>query len=143
MNIGQAAQESGVSAKMIRYYESIRLIAKAARSDAGYRHYGPAEIHTLRFVRRARDLGFPIEAVGRLLALWQDRDRSSADVKQIARTQIALLRRKVSEMEAMAVALEHLADHCHGDNRPHCPILDDLAEPQLPARAIKQRLTFP
>jgi Cu(I)-responsive transcriptional regulator len=127
MNIGEAAQASGVSAKMIRYYESIALIAPATRSEAGYRHYNAAEIHTLRFIRRARDLGFPIATISRLLALWQDRSRASGDVKAIAREQITALRHKITEMEAMAATLEHLAHHCHGDARPDCPILDDLA----------------
>lgn len=129
MNIGQAAARSGVSAKMIRYYEQIGLIPKALRSDAGYRHYGPPDVHSLRFIRRARDLGFSVEQISVLLALWQDRDRASADVKTMALLHVTRLNAKIAELQAMAQTLGHLAGHCHGNDRPDCPILADLAEP--------------
>ena len=127
MNIGEAAKASGVSAKMIRHYESIGLIRPAARSGAGYRVYGGEDIHALRFVKRARTLGFSVEEVGGLLALWRDKSRASADVKSIATRHVQDLKAKIAEMQAMARALQHLADHCSGDDRPDCPILDDLA----------------
>ena len=127
MNIGQAAKTSGVSAKMIRYYESIGLIHPAARSDAGYRHFGDIEIHTLRFIRRSRDLGFTVEQIAELLALWQDRSRKSADVKKMAINHVAALRQKLDKLESTVVTLTKLASCCHGDERPDCPILEDLS----------------
>ena len=127
MNIGEAAKASGISAKNIRYYESIGLIPEAGRSSSGYRVYGDAEIHTLRFIRRARGLGFSVKEVTQLLALWQDRERASADVKALALTHVEELRAKSAELEAMANTLLHLANHCKGNNRPDCPILEDLA----------------
>ncbi len=127
MNIGAAARESGVSAKMIRYYESTGLIAAAARSEGNYRTYDERDVHTLRFIRRARDLGFSVPAIVRLLGLWRDRSRSSAEVKQVARSHIAGLRAKIAELEGMVATLEHLSAHCHGDARPDCPIIDELA----------------
>ena len=126
MNIGEAAAASAVSAKMIRYYEQIGLIAGAIRTEAGYRVYRDEDVHTLRFVRRARDLGFSIEQMGDLIALWRDRTRASADVKRIAMKHFAELERKMLELKAMAQTLRHLVDNCHGDHRPNCPILDDL-----------------
>ena len=129
MNIGQAARSSGVSAKMIRYYEQIGLIPKALRTDAGYRHYSPQDVHSLRFIRRARDLGFSVEQISALLVLWNDRDRASADVKEMALSHVARLKAKIAELQEMAQTLEYLADHCHGNDRPDCPILADLAEP--------------
>ena len=126
MNIGQASKQSGVSQRMIRHYEGIGLIAKAARRDSGYRDYDDKDVHTLRFVRRARDLGFPIEEIGQLLALWQDRSRASADVKALATARAEELKRKEREIHAMRRSLENLAHHCHGDDRPDCPILLDL-----------------
>ncbi len=128
MNIGQAAAASGVSAKMIRYYESIGLIAPPARSEAGYRVYAGDEVHTLRFVKRARSLGFSIEETRELLALWRDKERASADVKRFAQKHIADLETRIAELQGMARTLRHLAHNCHGDGRPDCPILDDLAE---------------
>jgi Cu(I)-responsive transcriptional regulator len=128
MNIGEAARFSGVSAKMIRYYEQIGLIPKALRSDAGYRNYTPQDAHSLRFIRRARDLGFSVEQISELLVLWQDRERASADVKAVALSHVAELKAKVAELQAMAQTLEHLAAHCHGNDRPDCPIIADLAE---------------
>lgn len=128
MNIGQAAKTSGVSAKMIRYYESIGLIPAAARSDAGYRRYTDQDIHTLRFIRRARDLGFTVDGIAQLLALWRDRSRASADVKALALTHVATLNAKAAELRAMAKTLQHLAEHCHGNDRPECPIIEELAE---------------
>jgi Cu(I)-responsive transcriptional regulator len=127
MNIGQAARQSGVSAKMIRYYEATGLIDKARRSEAGYRHYTAGDVHTLRFIRRARDLGFSVEGIAGLLALWRDRSRHSADVKELALGHIADLKRKVAELESMVATLSHLASCCQGDERPDCPILADLA----------------
>lgn len=129
MNIGEAAAGSGVSAKMIRYYESIGLIGPAARSAARYRVYGEDELHTLRFIRRARDLGFSLEETRDLLALWRDRSRASADVKALATAHIRELEAKAAELQAMADTLRHLAAHCHGNDRPDCPILNDLAAP--------------
>lgn len=126
MNIGEAAAASGVSAKMIRYYEETGLIPPAGRTASGYRTYGPKEVQVLRFVRRARDLGFPMEKVANLLALWRDRDRASADVKRLAQDQITALDQRIREMEAMKATLTHLAHCCAGDERPDCPILDDL-----------------
>jgi Cu(I)-responsive transcriptional regulator len=126
MNIGEAARASGVSAKMIRYYEETGLIPPAGRTGSGYRTYGPKEVQILRFVRRARDLGFPVEKVGELLALWRDRDRASADVKSLAAAQIEALEGRIREMEAMKAALQHLVHACAGNQRPDCPILDDL-----------------
>jgi Cu(I)-responsive transcriptional regulator len=126
MNIGHASKQSGVSQRMIRHYEGIGLIAKAARRDSGYRDYDDKDIHTLRFIRRARDLGFPIEEIGKLLALWQDRGRASADVKALATARAEELKRKEREIHAMRRSLENLARNCHGDDRPDCPILHDL-----------------
>ena len=127
MNIGQASAQSGVSQRMIRHYEAIGLIPKAQRRESGYRDYDERDVHTLRFVRRARDLGFPIEEIGRLLALWRDRSRASADVKALAEARAEELKRKEEEIRAMRRTLEDLARHCHGDARPDCPILEDLA----------------
>lgn len=127
MNIGAASAASGVSQRMIRHYEAIGLIPKAARRDSGYRDYDERDVHTLRFIRRARDLGFPIEEIGKLLALWQDRSRASADVKVLATARAGELRRKEDEIRSMRRTLENLARHCHGDSRPDCPILEDLA----------------
>ncbi len=126
MNIGQASKQSGVSQRMIRHYEGIGLIAKAARRDSGYRDYDDKDIHTLRFIGRARDLGFPIEEIGKLLALWLDRGRASADVKALATARAEELKRKEREIHAMRRSLENLARNCHGDDRPDCPILHDL-----------------
>jgi Cu(I)-responsive transcriptional regulator len=128
MNIGQAAGRSGVSAKMVRHYESLGLLPKVARTEAGYRQYGDAEVHTLRFIRRARDLGFSMAEIGELLKLWQNRRRASADVKRIALAHVADLERRIDEMASMKRTLERLAACCHGDQRPDCPILDELAE---------------
>jgi Cu(I)-responsive transcriptional regulator len=127
MNIGQAAKASGVSAKMIRYYEETGLVTAAERSEKGYRLYTEKDVHTLRFIRRARDLGFTVEGISELLALWRDRGRHSADVKQMALGHVTALRRKITELEEMAAALQTLADCCAGDDRPDCPILKDLA----------------
>lgn len=126
MNIGQAAQASGVSAKMIRYYEQTGLIPAAGRTSAGYRDYSDRDVHVLQFIRRARDLGFSIAEISDLLQLWQDRTRQSADVKRLALSHITSLRKKITEMEQMAATLEKLAGSCSGDNRPDCPILADL-----------------
>jgi MerR family copper efflux transcriptional regulator len=128
MNIGEAAAASGVSAKMIRYYESIGLIAPADRTESGYRVYSEADVHTLRFIRRARDLGFSVEQMTSLLALWQDRSRASAEVKRIALEHVGELERKMQELQGMADTLRHLARTCHGDGRPDCPILNDLSD---------------
>ena len=127
MNIGQAAEASGVTAKMIRYYESIGLIEAPARTEAGYRVYGAHDIHALRFIKRARNLGFSIEDTAELLALWRDKSRASADVKAFAMQHVHNLEIKIAELQAMTRTLRHLASHCHGDTRPDCPILDDLA----------------
>ncbi len=127
MNIGEAAGASGVSAKMIRHYESIGLVPRAARSAAGYRLYDERDVHTLRFIRRARDLGFPVELIRELLSLWHNKRRTSASVKRLALQQIEELERKRAELEKMADALRHLVEHCSGDQRPDCPIIDDLA----------------
>ena len=128
MNIGQAAAASGVSAKMIRYYESIDLIAPAIRTRSGYRVYADADVHTLRFVRRARDLGFSVEQMQNLLALWRDHSRASAEVKKIALEHVAELEQKARELAEMAETLRYLARHCRGDSRPQCPILHELAD---------------
>jgi len=127
MNIGQASKRSGVSQRMIRHYETIGLIPKAARRDSGYRDYDGNDVHTLSFIRRARDLGFPIGEIAQLLALWQDRSRASADVKALALARANELKRKEQEIQAMRRSLEQLARNCHGDGRPDCPILEDLA----------------
>lgn len=136
MNIGQAAKSSGLSAKMIRYYEATGLLQAAHRSDSGYRLYGADDLHTLAFIKRSRDLGFSLEEVGKLLALWQDRQRASADVKALAREHIAELNQKISEMAALRDTLQDLVEHCQGDHRPDCPILKDLESggccPHLP-----------
>src|SRR5919107_398017 len=127
MNIGQAAEVSGVSAKMIRYYESIGLIPKTVRTEAGYRVYSDTDVNTLAFIRRARDLGFSVEQIAELVALWRDRDRASTDVKRIALEHVDLLEQKARELQEMAATLRHLAKHCHGNERPECPIIEGLA----------------
>lgn len=127
MNIGQAAQASGVSAKMIRHYEEVGLLPAPPRTEAGYRQYGTRDVHALRFIRHARDLGFSVAEIGRLLGLWNDRARPSREVKALAQAHIDALDRKVAELQAMKATLAHLVHCCHGDERPDCPILDSLA----------------
>jgi len=127
MNIGEAAQRSGVSAKMVRHYESLGLLPAVARTDAGYRQYTDRDVHTLRFIRRARDLGFSMAEIAQLLKLWQNQRRSSANVKKIASLHLAALDAKMAEMAAMRRTLQHLVHCCSGDDRPDCPILDELA----------------
>jgi len=137
MNIGQASKESGVTAKMIRYYEDIGLIEKAVRTPSGYRSYRPCDVHTLRFIKRARDFGFSIEKISELLALWRDRDRASADVKKLAQEHVERLDSKVAELQAMADALRQLAEHCSGDHRPDCPIIKSLADEERHPDALR------
>jgi Cu(I)-responsive transcriptional regulator len=127
MNIGEAAKASGVSTKMIRHYESIGLIDAARRTDAGYRLYSERDVQVLQFIHRSRTLGFSLEQIRTLLALWQDKQRASKDVRAMARQHIAELDRKIADMQAMRRTLEKLASKCHGDERPDCPILDDLS----------------
>ncbi len=127
MNIGQAARNSGVSAKMIRYYERIGLIPEARRTANGYRVYADADIHTLKFIRRARDLGFSIEQIDQLVQLWQNQQRASAEVKQIALQHVSALDHKIEQLRTIRETLSHLAQHCQGNARPDCPILEDLA----------------
>jgi MerR family copper efflux transcriptional regulator len=127
VNIGQASNASGISAKMIRYYESIGLIKAGKRTDAGYRTYGENDVHTLRFIKRARTLGFSLEQIADLLSLWQDPARASADVKAIAQAHVAELQQRIQELTEMRNTLNHLAQACAGDHRPDCPILQSLA----------------
>ena len=127
MNIGEASGASGVSAKMIRYYESIGLIRPPLRTDSNYRVYSPEDVHVLRFVKRARTLGFSVDETATLLGLWQDKSRASAEVKDIATGHITALETKIVELQGMVKTLNHLAHCCSGDSRPDCPILDDLA----------------
>ena len=134
MNIGQASNATGVSAKMIRYYESIGLIRAPLRTESNYRVYSSDEVHTLRFVKRARTLGFSVEETATLLGLWQDKERASAEVKAIATGHIGALETKIAELQSMVKTLKHLAHCCSGDDRPDCPILDDLASEPTPTK---------
>lgn len=128
MNIGELSKASGVSSKMIRYYEQIGLTRPALRTVSSYRVYGDKDVHTLQFVRRARDLGFSVKQIKELLALWGDRSRNSADVKAVALEHIAELESKIAAIEEMTKTLKHLASHCHGDDRPECPIIEEIAK---------------
>lgn len=127
MTIGQAAKASGVSAKMVRHYESVGLLPAAQRTEAGYRLYGDKDVHTLRFIRHARDLGFSLPQIGDLLGLWHDRARPSREVKALAEARLQELEQKVRELQAMKATLAHLVRCCRGDERPDCPILASLA----------------
>ena len=127
MTIGEAARKAGLPAKTIRYYEDIGLIGAASRTAAGYRVYSTAEIRKLQFIQRARNLGFSVKQVRELLALWQDRERNSADSKAVAEAHIAEIDERMAELNAMRDALSFLVERCHGDHRPNCPILEDLA----------------
>jgi Cu(I)-responsive transcriptional regulator len=127
MNIGEAANISGVNSKMIRHYESIGIIPKASRSDAGYRVYSEADINVLAFVKRSRGLGFSMKEIKKLVGLWRNRSRASSEVKALAVTHIKEMESKIEELQAMVKTLKHLAKSCHGDNRPDCPIIDGLS----------------
>jgi len=134
LNIGQAAETSGVSAKMIRHYEDIGLIPKARRTYSGYRMYSESEIHVLRFIRQARNLGFSMKQIEALLGLWRDTRRPSSKVKALAEEHVAELERKIAEMQAMKATLQRLVKTCHGDDRPECPILEELAHKRPPTK---------
>jgi Cu(I)-responsive transcriptional regulator len=127
-NIGEAARDSGVSAKMIRHYEQTGVVPAPPRTAAGYRLYRDADVHTLRFVQRARELGFPVKEIKELVGLWSSRRRSSAEVHRVASRHLVALERRIGQMEAMRGTLRHLVQACHRDERPECPILDDLAQ---------------
>lgn len=144
MNIGQAAKASGVSAKMVRHYEAVGLVPAPPRTDAGYRQYTASEVHTLRFIRQARDLGFSIHEIGELLSLWHNRKRPSRLVKALAQAHIQALEQKAQELLAMKATLQNLVQCCHGDERPDCPILDQLANgpPALAAAAGPRQTAF-
>lgn len=130
LDIGRASKASGVSVKMIRHYEAIGLLKDVARTFANYRVYSDREVHTLRFIKRARTLGFSVGDIRELLALWDNKSRPSASVKKIAGGHMQGLKRRIAEMQSMVATLEHLTHNCHGDNRPDCPILEDLAGPE-------------
>lgn len=134
VNIGSAAELSGISAKMVRHYESLGLLARVARTDSGYRQYSEADVHTLRFIKRSRDLGFSMAEIGELVTLWQNRRRTSASVKRIAQKHVDELAARIEAMLSMQRTLHQLLHHCHGDERPECPILDDLAQPPQDTR---------
>ena len=138
-NIGEAAEASGVSPKMIRHYESLGLLPPARRTVAGYRIYETNDVHVLRFIRRARDLGFAIKDVERLLTLWQNRRRASSDVRRVAQDHIRDLDQKITALQGMKRTLEHLVHNCHGDLRPDCPILDDLSHSPIHESAKDKR----
>ncbi len=127
VNIGTAATRSGVSARMVRHYESLNLLPRVARTDSGYRQYSEADVHVLRFIKRSRDLGFSMEEIAELVSLWGNRRRTSASVKRIAQKHADELAQRITEMQTMQRTLSHLIHCCHGDDRPDCPILDDLA----------------
>jgi len=127
VTIGEAARRSGVSAKMLRHYESLGLLGKVNRTESGYRLYSEADVHTLRFIKRSRDLGFSMAEIAELVNLWQDHSRASASVKHVAQKHLDDLAQRIEAMQAMQRSLQNLLHHCHGDDRPDCPILDDLA----------------
>ena len=127
VTIGEAAQQSGVSAKMVRHYEALGLLGTVARTDSGYRLYSPADVHTLRFIKRCRDLGFSMAEIAELVGLWQNRRRASSSVKRIAQKHVDELAQRIEAMQSMQRTLATLVGCCHGDDRPDCPILDDLA----------------
>jgi Cu(I)-responsive transcriptional regulator len=127
LTIGPAAKQSGVSAKMLRHYEALGLLGKVGRTENGYRQYAQADVHTLRFIKRSRDLGFSMAEIAELVNLWQDRRRASASVKRIAQKHVEELSTRIEAMQAMQRSLQNLLHTCHGDDRPDCPILDDLA----------------
>lgn len=127
MNIGEAARQSGVSAKMVRHYESLGLLPHVHRSDSGYRQYSETEVHTLRFIKRSRELGFSMPEIAELVSLWQNRRRASENVRRIAQKHADDLAQRIAAMQAMQKTLGHLIHCCQGDDRPDCPILDDLA----------------
>jgi len=127
VSISHAAELSGISAKMVRHYESLGLLPRVARTDSGYRQYSEADVHTLRFIKRSRDLGFSMAEIAELVTLWQNRRRTSASVKRIAQKHVTELAQRIEAMQAMQRSLQQLLHHCHGDERPECPILDDLA----------------
>jgi MerR family copper efflux transcriptional regulator len=133
VNIGQAATLSGVSAKMVRHYESLGLLPRVGRTGSGYRQYSQAEVHTLQFIKRSRELGFSMDEIAGLVSLWQNRRRTSASVKRIAQQHADALAQRIDAMQAMQRTLSHLIHCCHGDERPDCPILDDLAAGPAPA----------
>ena len=128
LDIGRASKASGVSVKMIRHYETIGLLKKVARTYANYRVYTTDDVHTLRFIKRARNLGFTVEDIRALLSLWQNKSRPSASVRKVARGHMEALRQRIAELQSMADTLDHLVHHCRGDDRPACPILEDLAK---------------
>jgi MerR family copper efflux transcriptional regulator len=132
VTIGEAARRSGVSAKMLRHYESLGLLGTVNRTDSGYRLYSEADVHTLRFIKRSRDLGFSMAEIAELVNLWQDHSRASASVKQVAQKHLDDLAQRIEAMQAMQRSLQNLLHHCHGDGRPDCPILDDLAGAAAP-----------
>ena len=127
VNIGDAARLSGVSAKMVRHYESLGLLPRVARTDSGYRQYSEADVHTLRFIKRGRDLGFSMEEIAQLVGLWQNRRRASANVRRVAQKHAEDLAQRIAAMQEMQKTLQHLIHCCHGDERPECPILEELA----------------
>lgn len=139
MNIGEASKATGISVKMLRYYEEIDLVRADGRTMSGYRVYSDKDVAMLRFVRRARDLGFQVKQISALLDLWQDGTRASADVKSLARSHIRELEQRRRELDEMIGTLEHLARHCHGDDRPDCPILTGLSGTSDPAPADNRR----
>lgn len=136
MNIGEASKKSGVSAKLIRHYESIGLIPKASRALSGYRTYSDREVNILKFVKRSRSLGFSMEEIKKLVSLWRNKKRTSQEVKKLATKHIDELEQKITELQSMVETLKHLAMNCHGDDRPDCPILDELAA-ENPEKSFK------
>ena len=138
MAIGEAARRAGISARMLRHYESLGLLPRVARSDGGYRQYSAADVHVLRFIRRSRDLGFSVAEIATLLGLWQDRARTSASVRQMAQAHIDHLAQRIAALQAMQRSLQSLVHCCRGDERPDCPILDDLAQAQEPPSAARE-----